>query len=96
MKQCYVYILFNKRNGTTYTGVTSNLEKRVWEHKNKAFPDSFTSKYNCDKLIYYEESSSIKSAIQREKQFKEWQRKWKNEMIDKANPDWKDLSKDWL
>jgi len=92
----YVYIMSNKINSTLYIGVTSNLQKRVWEHKNKILPDSFTSRYNCEKLVYYEDSVSIKDAIAREKQFKAWQRKWKNEFIDKSNPDWIDLSKDWV
>ena len=86
----YVYILFNKRNGTLYTGVSSDLPKRVYEHKNKLLP-GFTSKYRIDKLGYYEMHSSIHSAIEREKQIKNGSRKKKLAYIESMNPDWKDL-----
>jgi len=89
-KQGYVYILFNKRNGTLYTGVTSNLVKRVYEHKNK-LTKGFTSKYDVDKLGYYEVHESIASAIDREKQIKGSSRKKKLELIEKMNPEWNDL-----
>jgi len=89
-KQGYVYILFNKRKGTLYTGVTSDLVKRVYEHKLK-LDDGFTSKYGIDKLGYFEVSSSIVSAIEREKQIKSGSRKRKLELIESMNPDWKDL-----
>ena len=92
----YVYFMTNKSNSALYIGVTSDLPKRVWEHKNKIFSDSFTGKYNCTKLVYYEETANIEDAIKREKQLKEWQRKWKNELIETSNPKWKDLSKDWF
>jgi len=89
-KQGYVYILFNKRKGTLYTGVTSNLVKRIYEHKNKLAP-GFASKYRVDKLGYFEVCSSITSAIEREKQIKDGPRKKKLELIETTNPEWLDL-----
>ena len=86
----YIYILFNKQNGTLYTGVTSDLLQRVWEHKNKIH-EGFTSKYGVDKLGYYEEYNDIKDAITREKQIKAGSRKKKIELIEKMNPLWEDL-----
>ena len=88
--QGYVYILFNKRNGTLYTGVTSNLIKRVYEHKNK-LSKGFTNKYQVDKLGYYEIYDSISLAIQREKQIKDGTRKKKLDLIEGLNPQWNDL-----
>ena len=89
-KKSYVYILFNKKNGTLYTGVTSDLVKRVYEHKNKTF-DGFTKKYEVDKLGYYEVFSEIEHAIKREKQIKAGSRKKKIELIEQQNPEWNDL-----
>ena len=89
-KKGYVYILFNKRNGTLYTGVTSDLVKRVYEHKQKMV-ESFSSKYGTDKLGYYEVSESIASAIEREKQIKGGSRKKKTALIESINPEWIDL-----
>ena len=89
-KQGYVYILFNKRNGTLYTGVTSNLVKRIYEHKNKMV-EGFTCKYSVDKLGYYEIHSSIISAIEHEKKIKGGSRKKKLELIENINPEWNDL-----
>ena len=89
-KKGYVYILFNKRNGTLYTGVTSDLVKRVYEHK-KGFVKGFTKRYEVDKLGYYEISDSIVSAIEREKQIKGGSRKKKLELIESMNPEWEDL-----
>ena len=89
-KRGYVYILFNKRNGTLYTGVTSNLIKRIYEHKNK-LSKGFAFKYDVDKLGYYEVHSSITSAIEREKQIKAGSRKKKLELIEGINPKWDDL-----
>lgn len=86
----YVYILFNKRNGTLYVGVTSDLIKRIYEHKNK-FVEGFTKKYSIDKLGYYEVFDDIVSAIEREKQLKAGNRKKKLQLIEKVNPEWKDL-----
>jgi putative endonuclease len=76
--------------GTLYIGVTSNLPKRVWEHRNHVV-EGFTDRYNLDKLVYYEVHESAESAIKREKRLKFWLRQWKLEMIDKFNPDWNDL-----
>ena len=90
MSQAYIYILFNKRNGTLYVGVTSNLVKRIYEHKNK-FVKGFTEKYQIDKLGYYEVFDSILSAIEREKQLKAGSRKDKLKLIESFNPDWEDL-----
>ena len=89
-KQGYTYILCSKRNGTLYIGVTSNLIKRVWEHKNK-LADGFTKKYNIDKLCYYEIFDDITSAIEREKQLKKYSRQKKLDLIETKNPDWFDL-----
>ena len=89
-KQGYVYILFNKRKGTLYTGVTSNLIKRVYEHKNK-LTAGFTSAYGVDKLGYYEVHSSISTSIEREKQIKSGSRKKKLDLIERENPEWLDL-----
>ena len=89
-KKSYVYILFSQRNGTLYVGVTSNLVKRVYEHKNKLV-DGFTKKYNVDKLGYYEIYDNIEMAILREKQIKKYYRKQKLALIETQNPEWKDL-----
>ena len=89
-KQGYIYILFNKRNGTLYTGVTSDIVKRIYEHKNKLV-DGFTKKYKIDKLGYYEIYNDITKAIEREKQIKAGSRKKKIELIESMNPEWKDL-----
>ena len=90
MKQYYIYLLASKRNGTLYVGVTSDLAKRVWEHRNNVI-EGFTQKYNVHKLVYYEIADDIDSAITREKQMKKWRRQWKIELIEKSNPEWKDL-----
>ena len=89
-KMSYIYILFNKRNGTLYTGVTSDLIKRVYEHKNKLV-DGFTKTYSVDKLGYYECFDNITQAIAREKQIKGGSRKKKLELIESINPNWEDL-----
>ena len=89
-KSFCVYILSSKKNGTLYVGVTSDLIKRTWEHK-ESLVDGFTKKYNVKKLVYYEQHQNAQSAIQREKQLKEWKRKWKLELIEKLNPKWSDL-----
>jgi len=90
MKQYYVYILASKKNGTLYIGVTNNLLKRVYEHKSNLV-GGFTQKYNVNNLVYYEEHNDIGKAITREKQMKKWKRQWKIELIEKFNPQWKDL-----
>ncbi|MBA7563118.1 hypothetical protein ES708_04771 [subsurface metagenome] len=86
----YIYILASKRNGTLYTGVTSNLIKRIYEHKNNLI-EGFTKKYNIHNLVYYEITEDVNSAIAKEKQLKRWKRNWKIELIEKNNPEWKDL-----
>ena len=93
-KEYYVYIMTN-RSRTLYTGVTNDLMRRVHEHKSKLDPKSFTSKYNIQFLVYYEATSSIHVALEREKQIKGWLRKKKIALIDSMNPDWKDLSEEW-
>jgi putative endonuclease len=87
----YVYILASKRNGTLYIGVTNNLERRIYEHKNKLMK-GFTSEYNINQLVYYEHTNSIESALQREKALKVWKRAWKIKLIESNNPPWSDLS----
>ena len=87
----YVYILSNKTNNVLYIGVTNNLERRLYEHKNKLI-DGFTKKYNVNKLVYFETTTDVKSAIQREKQLKNLVRRKKDELIDSVNPERKDLS----
>jgi len=86
----YVYILTNKTNKVLYIGVTNNLIRRIFEHKNKLV-DGFTSKYNLNKLVYYEHFTHINEAIKREKRLKKWNREWKNKLISEQNPEWKDL-----
>ena len=88
----YIYILTNKNNSVLYTGVTNDLKKRLYEHKNKLFPNSFTAKYNVEKLVFFEITSDIKSAIAREKQIKAGSRKKKIDLIESQNPIWEDLS----
>ncbi len=95
MKYYYVYILSNKKRGTLYIGVTSDIVKRVYEHKNKLV-EGFTKKYSVDRLVYYEITRDINIAIRREKQLKKWKRVWKLELIEKNNPDWKDLYYDLI
>ncbi|WP_395462690.1 GIY-YIG nuclease family protein [Wolbachia endosymbiont of Cantharis cryptica] len=90
MQNYYIYILASKYNKTLYIGVTSNLIKRVWEHKNKVIP-SFTSKYNVQKLVYFEEFQNVDSALNREKLLKSWKREWKIDLIASKNPNWDDL-----
>ena len=93
-KSYYVYIMTN-RSKTLYTGVTNDLERRVFEHKHKLIP-GFTKKYNITRLVYFEEGTDIDSAIMREKQIKGWLRKKKIDLIEKENPEWKDLAEDWF
>ena len=80
----------SRRNGTLYTGVTSNLAKRVWEHKNNVV-EGFTKRYGVHRLVWYEPHPNMESAIRREKRVKEWKRRWKLELIESLNPDWQDL-----
>lgn len=88
----YVYILASQRNGTLYIGVTDNLVRRAWEHKNDLVK-GFTEKYNVHLLVYYEQHQDIEQAILREKQLKKWKRKWKLDLIEEQNSNWKDLYK---
>ncbi|MEK6790746.1 MAG: GIY-YIG nuclease family protein [Deltaproteobacteria bacterium] len=90
MKTYYVYILTSKRNGTLYVGVTNDLLKRVYEHKNNQV-QGFTSRYDVHDLVYFEQYNDVELAIGREKQLKKWNRKWKPALIEKDNPDWTDL-----
>ena len=89
-KQPVVYILASKRNGTLYIGVTSDLVKRIWEHKNNLI-EGFTKRYGVHHLVWYELYESMESAIEREKRLKEWKRAWKLELIESSNPNWQDL-----
>ena len=93
MKQPAVYILASQRNGTLYIGVTSDLVKRIWEHKNNQAA-GFTKKYQVHSLVYYELHQEMLTAITREKQLKKWNRTWKLALIEKQNPQWRDLWKD--
>jgi len=90
----YVYILTNKSNKVLYTGVTNNLERRIYEHKNKLIP-GFTEKYNVNKLVYFDHTTDINEAISREKQIKGWTRQKKIELIETINPEWVDLSEQY-
>ena len=89
-KQYYVYILASRRNGTLYTGMTSDLVKRVWQHKSSKV-DGFTKKYHVTSLVYFEVHYQAEEAIKREKQIKKWKRKWKLKLIEERNPNWEDL-----
>jgi|SRR5690606_19290214 len=95
MKTWYVYIMANKPKGVLYIGVTDNIEARVIEHKNKVYRNSFSARYNCDKLVYFEEIESGYRASLREKQMKKWNREWKIKLIEDMNPEWFDLSLNW-
>lgn len=89
-KRFFVYMLASRPRGTIYIGVTSNLAKRVWEHKEKVVP-GFTAKYDVERLVWFEAHDTAESAITREKQMKEWQRDWKINLIERDNPHWEDL-----
>ncbi len=91
----FVYILTNTMHTVLYIGVTNDLVRRMYEHKQKLV-EGFTKKYNCTKLVYYEETSYIHVALEREKQLKRWHRAWKRNLIQQENPGWKDLSQDFL
>lgn len=90
MKEYYVYILANQKNGTLYTGMTSDLIKRVWQHKSGVTP-GFTSKYKVNRLVYFEQHNDVMEAIKREKNIQAWKRLWKLQLIENNNPNWKDL-----
>ena len=93
--QYYLYILSNQKNGTLYIGVSNNLERRIFEHKNKLV-EGFTKTYGLDKLVYFEIFQYINDAIKREKNMKKWKRQWKINLIEENNPNWNDLSADWF
>jgi putative endonuclease len=93
-KHYFVYILASERNGTLYIGVTNNLERRLYEHKNDLI-EGFSSKYNIKRLVYFEQTTDVIAAITREKQIKKWERSWKLRLIEESNPLWKDLSQEW-
>jgi putative endonuclease len=95
MNTYYVYILTNKRKTTLYIGVTNDIRRRMYEHKNHLLP-GFTDRYNLEWLIYIEETSEIHAAISREKQLKAWSRSKKNTLIESTNPAWLDLSAEWV
>ncbi len=90
MKTYYGYIMASKKNGTLYIGVTDDLPRRVWQHKNNVH-DRFTKKYNVHRLVWYEATTDIEGAIRREKQMKKWRRQWKINLIEEENPNWGDL-----
>ncbi|HEX5313536.1 MAG TPA: GIY-YIG nuclease family protein [Gammaproteobacteria bacterium] len=92
MQPC-VYLLANKPHGTLYVGVTSDLVKRIWEHKNNVV-EGFTQKYNVHALIWFEQHETMQSAISREKAIKKWNRAWKTKLVEKNNPEWRDLYPD--
>ncbi len=94
MKYYYVYILTNWNNKVLYTGVTNNLERRLYEHKNGTLK-GFTKKYNVKKLVYFDYTTDVSEAIKREKQIKGWTRAKKNALINSINPEWRDLSEEW-
>ncbi|PCJ86885.1 MAG: hypothetical protein COA54_07225 [Thiotrichaceae bacterium] len=93
-KNYYVYLITNWNNKVLYIGVTNNLERRLYEHKNKLLK-GFTEKYNVNKLVYFEQTNNIESAITREKEIKKWRREKKNTLIESTNNKWEDLSKQW-
>jgi len=95
MKLYYIYILASKRNGTLYIGITSNIIKRIWEHKEKLV-QGFTRRYNIDRLVYFEQFTDIKDALEREKALKKWNRRWKLNLIEEKNPNWNDLYDDLI
>ena len=90
MSEYYVYIMASKRNGTLYIGVTNDLIRRAYDHKNDLV-EGFTKRYGVHTLVYFEQATDINSAIQREKTIKRWKRRWKIELIEQANPEWNDL-----
>ncbi len=94
MRTYYVYMLASQRNGTLYVGVTSDLSRRVWEHKEGLTP-GFTSEYGVVRLVWYEAYGDISDAILREKRVKRWRRAWKLRLIEESNPQWRDLYETW-
>jgi putative endonuclease len=95
-KTFIVYMMCSMKNGTFYTGVTSNPAARMWQHKSGFFAKSFTAQYNVKRLVWYEVHYDASAAIQREKRIKDWQREWKKRLVEEMNPDWRDLSEDLM
>jgi putative endonuclease len=96
MRECfYVYILATRKNGPIYIGVTNDLHRRVFEHKTHAIK-GFTAKYDVDRLVYFEVFESIAAAIAREKKLKRWRREWKVALIERENPEWRDLAEEFV
>ena len=93
-KTYYIYLVTNWNNKVLYTGVTNNLERRIYQHKNKLI-EGFTEKYNVNKLVYFEQSTDINSAITREKEITKWRREKKNKLVENTNKSWEDLSEQW-
>jgi putative endonuclease len=93
-RRYYVYLITNWNNKVMYVGVTNNLERRIYEHKKKLVK-GFTKKYNVNKLVYFEETQDVTAAINREKEIKKWRREKKNQLVDRINPTWQDLSLEW-
>ena len=91
MPNFYIYIITNKKYGVLYIGYTNNLKRRVYQHKNKVHPATFSARYNLDTLVYYEIFESKEEALLREARFKKWDREWKINLINELNPEWKDL-----
>ncbi|MEP5612489.1 MAG: GIY-YIG nuclease family protein [Cyclobacteriaceae bacterium] len=94
-KEYHVYILTNYSRTVLYTGITNDIERRVFEHKQKLDPKAFTTKYKVDLLVWFETHNDVNQAIRREKLIKKWRREWKEDLINKENHEWTDLSKDW-
>ncbi len=94
MRYYYVYILTNTHGNVMYTGVTNNLERRLWQHRN-GYINGFTKDYHVHKLVYYEYFGDVRAAIEREKEIKGWRRSKKDALVQTANPEWRDLSEDW-
>ena len=95
MNRYFVYMLASQRNGTLYVGVSNDLLRRVWQHK-QGTADGFTKRYKVNLLVWFEETESVEAAIQREKQLKNWRRQWKLELIEASNPYWRDMYADLL
>jgi putative endonuclease len=95
MRRSWVYMMANRWKNVLYIGVTSKLMQRVIDHKTKRYPGSFTARYNCDMLVWYQEFNDIRAAITKEKQLKNWKREWKERLVNEMNPGWFDLSLEW-
>ena len=95
MKNYYIYILASKKNGALYIGMTNDLVRRIFEYKSGLI-EGYTKKYSVDKLVYFESTTDVNEAIAREKRLKKWKRQWKIDLIENSNPDWRDLSEDFI